>query len=155
MTHPFNSVLDLANCSYIWASICIFAKFSLINDHSSVPMLYICISFVVVNFSFICTCICRCICACICACIWACIFSLMIPDIGEGALGAAGSEHTLATPTVHHLEVPGTMDSGGYWCTFVRVDGFWWMCVHIVGYWWIFVHSYFFTTFHQWISYLL
>ena len=48
----------------------------------------------------------------------------MIPDIGEGALGAAGSEHTLATPTVHHLEVPGTMDSGGYWCTFVRVDGF-------------------------------
>ena len=83
------------------------------------------------------TCISRCICACICAC----IFSLMIPDIGEGALGAAGSEHTLATPTVHHLEVPGTMDSVGYWWIFVRIEGYWWMFMHIGGYSWIYARA--------------
>ena len=37
MTHLCNTGLDLADCSYIWASICIFVKFSQIDDHSSVP----------------------------------------------------------------------------------------------------------------------
>ena len=48
VAHPSNAVLDLANCSYVWASICIFVNFSLIDDHSSVPVLCICISFAVV-----------------------------------------------------------------------------------------------------------
>ena len=48
MTHLCNTGLDLADCSYIWASICISVNFSQIDDYSSVPELYICISFMVV-----------------------------------------------------------------------------------------------------------
>ena len=46
MTHLCNTGLDLADCSYIWASICISVNFSQIDDYSSIPELYICISFV-------------------------------------------------------------------------------------------------------------
>ena len=52
VAHPCNAVLDLANYSYIWASICIFLNFLLINDHSSVHVLCICISFLVVFLDF-------------------------------------------------------------------------------------------------------
>ena len=48
MTHLCNTGLDLADCSYIWASICIFVKLSQIDDHSSVPVLCICFYFVVI-----------------------------------------------------------------------------------------------------------